>query len=542
MTTIIKTKEDLFNAVISNKIDGITFCNDLTKNEIVGFSKIDKQQASYKPAGFIQKLNTIYSEKNPGQFVVIEKNEFLNLRSSIPNIDGSVADLSRPAGVNKVGGFTLFNHWNPSPMMLKLKDRNEGRKKAVYEHNFNFDKYKNINYLIDHLLNIDENKAFNDKKQQVDLKKHFLNLIAHYIQYNKKTGQALLFISPMHGTGKNVFANILKTYFGDFYADVNNDTFTQQHNGIISNKLFLLFNESEINYKDYEKVSSKLKAWISDEETTVRKMREDQINQKSLFNMIANSNNRVPFKIEHNDRRWTVIRNKSISLKEAVYKDLQMDVQDFVFLVELETEEFLADLLNLQVEEKLAIHNALMTDAKKHIIKETNKKTSNVNQLIKENNITALQEYFIDCDREDMLDTFLKQVSLRFLTANIVNDFLHINVRDASGTESRLAGKLSKKTFWDKELDSTAKVVGYKDLEGKARSVVVRVFEGFKSKNLADYMNNYDSEKGISNNCNDIDYDEVNLLNGVKEEKKFVDSEDFQFEEDIAAIFDKKGE
>lgn len=499
MENKIDNKFIFFNKLINDELNDLTFIIDLSaKNDMyTALSKHNSEKISYNINTFAQKIKSIYKDIY-NENLILDKKDIQSLTNSIKTVDRVIDDLSMKVGFIKEHGIAKFNHWNPSDTMKKISVINNKREKLDYNNCFNFFEYSHINFLIDHLLNVEENIATNYKNEVVNLKEYFLNWLSYSLQTNKKTGQALMFISAMHGTGKNVFSNIVKNYYGkEYYADANNETFTATHNAILDNKLFVFFNESEININDYEKVSSKLKTLITEEEQIIRKMREDQIIKKSYFNMIINSNSNVPFKIEYNDRRFTVIKNKLISLKDAVELNLGLTINEFVTLVEKETFSFLTDLLNLKTNENTAKHNALLTDSKKLIIKATNTQVNNVTNLINQNNITELRNYFFDCEREDLLPEFLEQVQSRFLTNDIVNNFLHNNLRENDKNNS----KLSKKQFWDKKLGE-AKVVVFNKNDSKT-SLQVRQLSGFETKNVEKYYNK-------SNNNMSFEFDQIN--------------------------------
>lgn len=484
----VNNKFIFFNKIINDELEDLTFVIDLSaRNDMyTGLSKWNSEKINYNITSFSQKLKAIYKEMF-NENLELQKGDISSLTNSLYNVDVIYNNLSRKSGFYKDNGKMVYNHWNASKMMKDIEKVNSKRNKEEYSNCFNFFEYSHINYLIDHLLNSEDNISFNSKKEIVDLKQYFLNWLGHSLQNNQKTGNSVVFISPMHGTGKNVFSNIIKKYYGnEFFADANNDTFTSVHNGILDNKLFVFFNESEININDYEKVSSKLKTLITEEDQIIRKMREEQVIKKSYFNMIINSNSSVPFKIEYNDRRFTVIKNKIKNLKDSVKFDLGLDIEDFVKLVEEETESFLTDLLNLKTDSKTAKHNALMTEAKKLIIKSTNTQVNNVINLINTSDIGQLRDYFFDCENEQLLPEFLEQVSLRFLTNDIVNNFLHINLRENDKNNNNNT-KLSKKQFWDKKIGE-AKMVSYKKGEIKT-TTQVRTLSNFESKNVELFYN-----------------------------------------------------
>lgn len=480
-------KEEFFKLVSENKLKDLTLVLDISqgKKGYTALSKHDLSKVQYPVEGIIQKLKGIYSEINNGNFLNIEKGDFARLTDIIPNVEFITNDLTKEPGMISRNGFNAYNHWNKSKTMLLVEENNKGLDKLNYE-DINWDNYSNINFLINHLLNVEENEATDGENKKVDVKKHFINWLASCLQKNEKTGMYYLFISPTQGTGKNVFLNIIKKYYGsDFYAEINNDTLLSTHNKLIEGKLFLGYNESEINSRDYDKVNSKLKTLVTEDEIIIRAMYKDQDVQKSLCNMIMNSNNLVPLKIESNDRRATVIRTSQKSLKQVVKDNFKIDVNDFVKLVEKESFFFLCDLLRLKVNRNKAKYNALMTDAKKLIIKATNTQSTNVLSLMEKNDREGLKEYFSECEAKDLLEDFLNQVNARFLTNEIVNKFLHLNLREE---DNKKENSVSKKIYWDKKI-GTAVIVPFTNMDGKKTSISVRKLSGFKTNNVQEFFN-----------------------------------------------------
>lgn len=506
-------KEDFFNLLFSDKLEDVSFVLDISqgKKGYTALSKHNSNRVAYPIEGMIQKLKTIYNEINPNHFITFEKGDFARITDSIPNIDFITSDLEKQPGIFKSNGFAYYNHWNKSKVMLMVDEFNKDRSLINYE-DLDWSSYKNINFLIDHLLNVEENEAIDMNKKPVDIKKHFINWIASCLQKNEKTGMYYLFISPTQGTGKNVFLNIIKTFYGsDFYAEINNDTLLSTHNKLIEGKLFLGYNESEINAKDYDKVNSKLKTLVTEQEIIIRAMYKDQDVQKSLSNMIMNSNLLVPTKIEADDRRGNVIRTSSKPLKQIVREKFNIDVVDFVKSVEDETFIFLCDLLILNVDRKQAKYNAFMTEAKRLIIKSTNTQSTNVLSLMEKNDQAGLKEYFSECESKELLEDFLNQVNARFLTNDIVNKFLHLNLREESNDKD---SKMSKKIYWDKKI-GTAVSIPFVNQDGNKTSISVRKLSGFKTKNVQE------------------------LFNPTREVYEKTNEE---WQEDFDAMFNKKGE
>lgn len=503
-------KETFFESIFSNKLEDLTFVVDITqgKKGYTALSKTDQSRYVYPIEGLMQKLKSIYKDMNDDHSISFEKGDFSKIIDGIPNVEGIVTDFSKKPGIYKNNGARYYNHWNKSTMMRDIDTFNEGRATIDYT-DLNWDSYKHISFLINHLLNVDENPAIDINKNVVDLKKHFINWLAYCLQNNEKTGMYYLFVSPTQGTGKSMFTNIIKDFYGmDYYAEANKDTFLSTHNKMVDGKLFVCLNEIAIETRDYDMFASKLKVLITESDIIIRAMYKDQVMQKSYSNTIINSNQIVPYKIEDSDRRANVVRAPTDGLKVVVEREMKISIQEFHENVQLETFLFLCDILNINTNKKEATYNCLTTEAKKIIIRATNTQAMNVMSLMEKNDQDGLRDYFSECDNEHLFEDFLHQVNSRFLTNDVVNNFLHVNLREDMGQGS----KMSKKIFWDRRLGSASNVP-YTTKEGKKTSISVRKLSGFKTPMIQDYFTPAGFDKEFYEEVeNTFDYDDTSFF------------------------------
>lgn len=472
------TKKDFLENLMNDKLKNFSIVHNLASESSKRFELLNKNKReilTFNATTIAIKISDLLkSYKLEDTF--ISENE---IYTYIKNVDVVTEEITEPNGFKQENDLSYYNYIIETKIERQIKAMLKDVKKEEFENCFRFNRYPHIDFLIDHLLNVNNE----NNKTTVDIKKHFLNWIANCLQYKEKTGMAYVFISQTHGTGKGVFASILNDFFTElYYAEINNDTMTQQFNGILHNKRFVCFNESEIDYRDYEKASSKLKVMIADKSITLRQMRKDQTNVQSCFNMLINSNSKTPFKIENSDRRMCVIHNSIKPLNLACREEFGISIQDFVNNVKAEQIEFLKDLMNLAVDKKMSTFNAFNNNAKKFIINNTNTQINNLSSLIENKDIDNLIEYFFDVADSEYFEKFLNEVSAGYLSNEIVNGFLSENFREQD------LSKASKKIFWDKKFGESKKV-NYKSLSGVQKQARVRILSGFDPKRLEELFN-----------------------------------------------------
>lgn len=476
-------KFEFLAAIISDTLPNQSFLIDVSANRncFVVLNKHFNSIEHMDQSNFVQLITSVASS-NFNLDLFLDKNDVSDLKKKMITVNRVSLDLTKPYGKTDNKGFITFNYIQETDSMKLCREVNGKREKFDYS-GMDFTKYPHISFLLDHLINAEQNPATDKYGKKVNLKKFTINWMAHAIQRRAKIGTSLVFVSPMQGTGKSFCVEtIFKHHFGEYFTTANNDTFTEVHNAILKNKLFVMYDEGVIEQAIREKVSNKLKVAITQENIIVRQMRKDQVSDVSLFNMIINTNDKVPFKIERNDRRYTCIKSTNERLDIAVMKKLGMSVEKFVDLCKSEVSDFVLDLDNLILNTEIIRFNALMTECKKNIIRATNTKVNSIVDSINNQDIDELRNYLYDCDDTSKLEEFIEQVQLGFLTNDIVNNFLHKNLKDSDKKLSEIKTVSSARQYWDNRL-SPAKPVAY-EKDGKKTSLTVRTLENFKSENL----------------------------------------------------------
>lgn len=327
-------------------------------------------------------------------------------------------------------------------------------------------------------------------------------------------------------------------FFGSYFTVVNDSTFAETHNDILEGKRFCLYDEMGSVDKNKD-ISGRIKTAVTSKKDILRKMNKGQVTIDSVFNLAGTSNKEVTHQIEPSSRRETVFKSTK-NLEMEIMNKLKMDKFEFFEKLEAERYDFIKDLCLMKVDKFMAT-NAMMTDAKKSIIKLSNTKTIFITELMRDKKYEEIRDYFFDCDKPEMLNTFLKQLEHNFLTNEIVNDFLHANVADH--TEKK-HGKSSIKQYWDVKLGCSASITPYvKKVDGKETSIAIRRLEGFKKADLQKYMDELFDE-------NTPDTLNVKAINNLvfpdfkKKSDNIVDDYvDLDFEKDLEDIFkDSKGE
>ncbi|PRP75380.1 highly derived D5-like helicase-primase [Planoprotostelium fungivorum] len=120
---------------------------------------------------------------------------------------------------------------------------------------------------------------------------------------NKKLGVALVLASSQ-GAGKDIINGLLmRLLFGSYFASTNDvNRITARFNAQYAHKLLVLINEVESG--GGYKAANAIKSLITDEYQELEKKGTDVIQIKSLTRYVCQTNNRDPFRIEKEDRRF----------------------------------------------------------------------------------------------------------------------------------------------------------------------------------------------------------------------------------------------
>lgn len=148
---------------------------------------------------------------------------------------------------------------------------------------------------------------------------HFLNWFA-YIFQNRKKAETCWVLQGTQGTGKGAFyRNVCRPLWGENYAfEKQLQNFEDEKNGWERYALLVLIDEVNMKtLKEGKKTEATLKNLITDDERTIRAMRQEQVQMKSFMSVIMSTNDLNALSIPDNDRRYNVAPRQEMRLRDA---------------------------------------------------------------------------------------------------------------------------------------------------------------------------------------------------------------------------------
>lgn len=156
---------------------------------------------------------------------------------------------------------------------------------------------KTINKILDNLFLDDP-----------DAKEVFINWMATVIQTGYRTGVAWGFFG-VSGSGKGFISDLMQSLVGLQNSSMNvSDTDLQSaFNPYAYNKSFVHLNEVASDFHGRHGVAGKLKALIGDPFLRINQKGVSEVGVDNFCNVILNSNEPNPIKLDRDDRRWNMI-------------------------------------------------------------------------------------------------------------------------------------------------------------------------------------------------------------------------------------------
>lgn len=235
-------------------------------------------------------------------------------------------------------------------------------------------------------------------------KDYFVNWLAYSLQNRDKPRTAIVSYG-VQGTGKGViFEYIIKKAYGEAYTTLlDNNALESRFNGELEGNLFVLANEITLAKKTT--ANEKLKMLVTDENIRAEEKNLKARIVKNYNTVWITSNHTNPIQIQVSDRRFTVIKTSNTKLNEAVKKTFGIDMNDFLYELEKETDSFLRDLMALEVDVKLAT-TPLNTREKENIREVTN----HPQELLKDKIIRGEIDRIVE-DLEEFLEDNSKEAT-----------------------------------------------------------------------------------------------------------------------------------
>jgi hypothetical protein len=536
---------NLYEAVSCLKTGGFkNFCyvKDITE-KVSSYVEISKSNGSFKElnkSNFIESVSMAYfsqfgkhlnlnekSQKidsetgefekylaNNGQEYYEKYDEGKTLTSCLEKVHGVVYTLQQnnlKSYVNEFNGRKFFNaKCDPVKIrILKKKVAKMSKIKKITKETAKAGGYTHVYAYYHNLINpkgsMNQGKI-REGNDDDDLMSLIFNRKAYVIQTGKKSQTYPVFCS-IPGLGKGIHnEEFWNKIYGDELSGLSsNDALSEQFNAQLRSKLYVAINELNVERKDWNKVSQRMKA-LTDPKMEVRAMGKDRFNEELLASFEMYSNSDTPFKLELKDRRAIMIWGGEF-LPDFCARIGYTDTSVFVDKVREEMDFFIIDLLRLEVREQMAKIGIIFSDFRKDLMKRTNSIIDIVVEAIKEKNISEIATIFEDIDEEDLKE-IIDHISHNFLTVkdcNIIGSELMSNYdvslsiggKDEKNKDAR--SNTHNKAFWDKKLGSENNLgngnpvykQNYTNTEGKRTSVDIRPLKGYQKSDLEKSFNVY---------------------------------------------------
>lgn len=397
---------------------------------------------------------------------------------SLNRVYGIVIDPRAESGVFKDSKtrkytYNMFSNPEVRKFYMEYAEKKGISDKSFAEH-FNFDRYPTWKIILENLTNPQQNKMHyqNGTKQEINGFEHFIKFLNYTFTKIGKTNLMPIFVSEQPGAGKGVLMKELYSYvFGDeYYTSINNKTLTGGFNGIMENKLFAVYDEGQIEEKEFTKVGGALKSLVTEEKMIIEKKGVDQVVMDSLFNMIINTNRKRCIPLDTNDRRaWVFItHNKSLE-ERVVYEFGYKSIKAFLKELVEQRDAFLKDLFTFSFDEDELVSRPIMSEGKRAMISSTNTMGDVIISHLKNGDEDSVRAFFADSYNEnaDKVEYLIENMKAGFIDAKDCS-FLYDMVRDEKDKN------MKQSRYWDIHLNASKNKKYTIENTGKQTSYSVR--------------------------------------------------------------------
>ncbi len=257
-------------------------------------------------------------------------------------------------------------------------------------------RYPHINLLLENIAPVLEERLF------------LLNWLSTILNTAQKTRTAPI-LKGIQRTGKGVFATKIIEYAmhesNCFIA--TNANLADKFNSYLEDKLFITFDEVKGDFNKDKDIANKVKQIISETSMQIRSMHTNPYMITLHANCIFLSNEDLPIPMDQSDGRLTVIETKNIKLKDVVKDKLNIDIADFIKLIEKERDEFLLHLKICKYDTQKA-SSTLENNIKKAIQDATSTVQAILKTAFKNKDIETIEELIEEAIQDTKDETLIK--------------------------------------------------------------------------------------------------------------------------------------
>lgn len=324
---------------------------DIVTGRYILMNYNDGSQRNIEQRG--ETLNAIMKQYFKHPRITVDK-AFLN--TAVNNIPAyiSVFEPNKKEFYKSSDGFDQFqNKFTEEGTLLGLRDKNKDNRLQSLDFIL---KYPFINVLF-------ENLTASDKIN----KNYLLNWLSAAMQTRKKNLCGVI-LSGGQGAGKGVLnEQILGKVYGKYLGNMSNEELNSTFNSGLDTKMFLVLNEIKTSFTD-SRVSAKVKELVTDSHLNINTKGVAMYESQNHFNVLMNTNEATPLRLEESDRRWTII--KTGGKLKFVFKELGYSENDFIKGIQEEAEDFIYDMMHYNYDISEA-RSVLSNEAKDNIIETT---------------------------------------------------------------------------------------------------------------------------------------------------------------------------
>ena len=198
----------------------------------------------------------------------------------------------------------------------------------------------------------------------------------------KKNKTMLVLKSAERGIGKGLLGVLVSKIITKKYSFVTAkaESLTGKFNSLSANKLFCFVDEGHVRADDIEQ----LKSLITEEYGTMEGKGKDAVEMEQHMNIIMATNHDIPLKVDHRERRFSIIENLSVfteQQKKEFFSPIWKAVDDKEAI-----QGFVNYLCGLNVSEEEANnvrHHPLQNDTLKQYVQTSNPERGAVEEYIK---------------------------------------------------------------------------------------------------------------------------------------------------------------
>lgn len=505
--------QELLNYIITKdknndmSAETVKFLNAIKNNDIpnVLFFRVDtmKPQEQYhilsvnrdditklSRSGFISQLKSYFDRMYNGKGVFNPKHQLID--SYITPITTITSNIYEDVGlyVNDDDLKSRYNYYVLSKTERRLKDKVANIKKrdleVVYKERRHL--FTHVDFLIKNMLDVDNfDNLPKNKEHTGDLLMFFLNHLNFCLQYKEKATKAFFIISEQ-GTGKGLFSEILKSFYGKSFDVLKTEIFTGTgFNSQVIGLRMSTIEEITTLPRERADISTKLKSFITDEKERVREMYKDVKTTKQINNTYLFTNLNGQIVIEPNCRRYNVISGTKILFEEAKkafhYTDINDFQEKFIPAYFSEISDFLETLLLSSVNVGKAKNITIINEAKNNEIKKTTDRKDYLKRIIKNADMEELENYFYDYKDDETFKVMKAQIYSGFLDNNSSTFLFKVLCEYNYKNEQNF----KQNDYLDSIIGSRIKSK-YDKLDGVKTSSQIRPLPHYKPKSFQRYM------------------------------------------------------